>query len=112
MHRKAGYAVTARIRPMEIALGPVPSRRLGQSLGVDNVPAKTTGYSNVYCRLGPALATEATRRAFLAKAGADRTLVTWLLDADHLGQTEHGGRRFFVRRHPAGHQKSDEAASP
>jgi len=34
--------------------GPVPSRRLGQSLGVNNVPAKTCTYSCVYCQLGAA----------------------------------------------------------
>jgi wyosine [tRNA(Phe)-imidazoG37] synthetase (radical SAM superfamily) len=32
--------------------GPVPSRRLGQSLGVNNVKAKTCSYSCVYCQLG------------------------------------------------------------
>ncbi len=32
--------------------GPVPSRRLGQSLGVDLLPAKTCNYSCVYCQLG------------------------------------------------------------
>ena len=34
--------------------GPVPSRRLGRSLGVNNVPAKTCTYSCVYCQLGAA----------------------------------------------------------
>ncbi len=34
--------------------GPVPSRRLGQSLGVNNVPAKTCTYSCMYCQLGAA----------------------------------------------------------
>ncbi|MGD1992786.1 MAG: radical SAM protein [Anaerolineae bacterium] len=32
--------------------GPVPSRRLGQSLGVDPIPHKTCNYSCVYCQLG------------------------------------------------------------
>lgn len=32
--------------------GPVPSRRLGQSLGVNNVKAKTCSYACVYCQLG------------------------------------------------------------
>jgi wyosine [tRNA(Phe)-imidazoG37] synthetase (radical SAM superfamily) len=32
--------------------GPVPSRRLGRSLGVDLVPAKTCSYDCVYCQLG------------------------------------------------------------
>ena len=32
--------------------GPVPSRRLGRSLGVNHVPPKTCSYSCVYCQLG------------------------------------------------------------
>ncbi len=36
-----------------IAFGPVPSRRLGQSLGINNIPAKTCSYSCVYCQVGP-----------------------------------------------------------
>lgn len=32
--------------------GPVPSRRLGMSLGINNVPYKTCTYSCVYCQLG------------------------------------------------------------
>ena len=32
--------------------GPVPSRRLGRSLGVNPIPFKTCNYSCVYCQLG------------------------------------------------------------
>jgi sulfatase maturation enzyme AslB (radical SAM superfamily) len=32
--------------------GPVPSRRLGRSLGVDLVPFKTCTYNCIYCQLG------------------------------------------------------------
>ena len=32
--------------------GPVPSRRLGQSLGINNIPPKKCSYSCVYCQLG------------------------------------------------------------
>jgi wyosine [tRNA(Phe)-imidazoG37] synthetase (radical SAM superfamily) len=37
---------------MHTVYGPVPSRRLGQSLGVDPVPSKTCNYNCVYCQLG------------------------------------------------------------
>lgn len=37
----------------DIAFGPIVSRRLGQSLGVNTVPCKTCAYSCVYCQLGP-----------------------------------------------------------
>ena len=32
--------------------GPIPSRRLGRSLGIAPVPAKTCNFSCVYCQLG------------------------------------------------------------
>ena len=32
--------------------GPVPSRRLGRSLGINNIPPKTCTYSCVYCQIG------------------------------------------------------------
>jgi wyosine [tRNA(Phe)-imidazoG37] synthetase (radical SAM superfamily) len=35
------------------AFGPVPSRRLGRSLGVNHVPSKTCSYACVYCQVGP-----------------------------------------------------------
>ena len=35
-----------------IAYGPVPSRRLGRSLGINNIPPKICTYSCVYCQLG------------------------------------------------------------
>ena len=35
-----------------IAFGPVPSRRLGRSLGVNNIPPKACTYSCEYCQVG------------------------------------------------------------
>jgi wyosine [tRNA(Phe)-imidazoG37] synthetase (radical SAM superfamily) len=37
---------------MNYVFGPVPSRRLGQSLGIDPVPFKTCNWNCVYCQLG------------------------------------------------------------
>ena len=39
-------------RHREYVYGPVPSRRLGRSLGVDLVPFKTCTYDCIYCQLG------------------------------------------------------------
>ena len=47
---------------LPIAFGPVRSRRLGWSLGINNVPPKTCTYSCVYCQVG------ATDRARLERA--------------------------------------------
>lgn len=37
---------------MKHVFGPVPSRRLGRSLGIDPVPLKTCNWNCVYCQLG------------------------------------------------------------
>jgi wyosine [tRNA(Phe)-imidazoG37] synthetase (radical SAM superfamily) len=35
-----------------IVFGPIPSRRLGRSLGINNIPPKTCSYSCIYCQAG------------------------------------------------------------
>ncbi len=47
-----------------VAFGPVPSRRLGRSLGVTTVPIKTCSYSCVYCQAGRTRHLETERRAY------------------------------------------------
>ena len=37
---------------MSYIFGPVPSRRLGLSLGVDLIPSKTCTYNCLYCQVG------------------------------------------------------------
>ncbi|MFW9772507.1 MAG: radical SAM protein, partial [Candidatus Thorarchaeota archaeon] len=37
---------------MQFIYGPVPSRRLGRSLGIDPLPLKTCNYQCIYCQLG------------------------------------------------------------
>jgi len=45
--------------------GPVPSRRLGRSLGVDLVPFKTCSYDCIYCQLGPTTCKTIERKAWV-----------------------------------------------
>ena len=40
-------------KPMRYVYGPIPSRRLGQSLGISPIPKKACNYACVYCMLGP-----------------------------------------------------------
>ena len=47
-----------------IAYGPVPSRRLGRSLGINNIPPKICSYSCVYCQLGRTKKMQVDRTAF------------------------------------------------
>jgi wyosine [tRNA(Phe)-imidazoG37] synthetase (radical SAM superfamily) len=49
-----------------LVFGPVPSRRLGQSLGVNNIPPKHCSYSCVYCQIGRTPHMAAERRRFFA----------------------------------------------
>jgi wyosine [tRNA(Phe)-imidazoG37] synthetase (radical SAM superfamily) len=49
-----------------LVFGPIPSRRLGRSLGINNIPPKSCSYSCVYCQVGPTRETEITPRAFFA----------------------------------------------
>ncbi len=53
---------------MEI-FGPIPSRRLGRSLGINNIPPKACSYYCTYCQVGPTEETEINRRHFY---GADK----------------------------------------
>lgn len=47
-----------------IIFGPVPSRRLGRSIGVNNIPPKICSYSCVYCQIGKAVRMQSFRNAF------------------------------------------------
>jgi len=44
--------------------GPVPSRRLGRSLGINNIPFKYCTYSCIYCQLGLTNSMTVSRRKF------------------------------------------------
>jgi wyosine [tRNA(Phe)-imidazoG37] synthetase (radical SAM superfamily) len=50
-----------------IAFGPVPSRRLGRSIGINHIPPKTCSYSCVYCQVGRTSRLRTARRAFYAE---------------------------------------------
>ena len=50
---------------MKYVFGPVPSRRLGQSLGIDPVPLKTCNWNCVYCQLGRTIPLTNERKLFL-----------------------------------------------
>jgi wyosine [tRNA(Phe)-imidazoG37] synthetase (radical SAM superfamily) len=56
-----------------IAYGPVPSRRLGRSLGINNIPSKVCSYACIYCQAGKTTRLQTARRAFFnpEKIGAE-----------------------------------------
>lgn len=54
------------MKEMKYVYGPVPSRRLGISLGISPIPKKTCNYSCIYCQLGRTDRMTNTRQMFFA----------------------------------------------
>ncbi|MCB8978827.1 MAG: radical SAM protein [Ardenticatenaceae bacterium] len=52
---------------MNYVFGPVPSRRLGQSLGIDTIPLKTCNWNCVYCQLGRSLPMTNERKEYFPR---------------------------------------------
>jgi len=48
--------------------GPVPSRRLGFSLGIDIIPLKTCSLNCIYCQLGPAVQKIIQRKEYFSSS--------------------------------------------
>jgi wyosine [tRNA(Phe)-imidazoG37] synthetase (radical SAM superfamily) len=61
--------------------GPVPSRRLGKSLGINNIPAKVCTFSCVYCQVGPTTQMQNDRRFFYEPEDIFRDVQTRLAKA-------------------------------
>lgn len=53
-----------------IVFGPVPSRRLGLSLGVDLVPYKACTFNCLYCQIGSAESSDLVRKSYYSKEQA------------------------------------------
>lgn len=51
---------------MRFSFGPVPSRRLGRSVGINHIPAKTCSYACMYCQVGRTTAMQIERRPFFS----------------------------------------------
>ncbi len=49
-----------------IVFGPIPSRRLGRSLGINNIPPKTCSYSCIYCQVGKTNCLTLNRSSFFS----------------------------------------------
>lgn len=70
-----------------LAFGPIPSRRLGRSLGINNIPPKTCTYSCVYCQVGRTIDMEVEPRAFYQPG----ELVTQV--REKVGEAKHAGEQ-------------------
>jgi wyosine [tRNA(Phe)-imidazoG37] synthetase (radical SAM superfamily) len=52
------------INKNRLAFGPVPSRRLGRSIGINNIPPKNCTYSCAYCQIGHTTNMQIEQRQF------------------------------------------------
>jgi wyosine [tRNA(Phe)-imidazoG37] synthetase (radical SAM superfamily) len=67
--------------------GPVHSRRLGLSLGIDVVPMKTCTYSCIFCQLGRTMRQTITRKEYVPAVEVINELTNYL---------EHGGEADYL----------------
>lgn len=103
---------------MSLIFGPIPSRRLGRSLGINNIPPKVCSYSCVYCQIGATDSMSLFRKEYflpdaiceevsakisqLQKAGEKIDYITFVSDGEptldiNLGKTIERLKSFGVR---------------
>lgn len=68
-----------------VAFGPIPSRRLGWSLGINNIPAKACSYTCLYCQVGPTTEKTIEPREFFTPAQIVDAVTTHLTQAQKQG---------------------------
>ncbi len=70
-----------------LAFGPVPSRRLGQSVGINNIPPKHCSLSCIYCQLGRTNSLSVNRQVFYEPALLVGAVEARLVEAQRRGLT-------------------------
>jgi len=94
---------------MKYVFGPVPSRRLGQSLGIDTIPSKTCNWNCVYCQLGRTVPLTNERREYFPRedilAEVGQTLaahgpeaIDWVTFVGSGEPTLHAGIGWLIRQ--------------
>lgn len=94
---------------IQTVFGPVPSRRLGRSLGIDPIPLKTCNWNCVYCQLGRTSHLEMNRREWvpsrLILEQVDRALasgrgegIDWITFVGSGEPLLHSGLGMLIRR--------------
>ncbi|MEA1888599.1 MAG: radical SAM protein [Pseudomonadota bacterium] len=69
-----------------ITFGPVPSRRLGRSLGINNIPPKSCSYSCLYCQVGPTQQKEIALRPFYTPEAIKQAVVQQVESVSSAGE--------------------------
>ncbi len=70
-----------------ITFGPVPSRRLGYSLGINHIPPKHCPYSCVYCQVGRTTYLESSCREFYPLPQIFQEVEKKIADTTRIGRT-------------------------
>jgi len=70
----------------QYAFGPVPSRRLGKSLGINNIPAKVCTYACIYCQVGKTNRMPVERQVFYEPDDIFASVENLLEKASHKGE--------------------------
>ncbi len=94
---------------MNYVFGPVPSRRLGQSLGIDTIPLKTCNWNCVYCQLGRTVPLTNERKEYIPReeilAEAEQALaahrpeeIDWVTFVGSGEPTLHSGIGWLIRQ--------------
>jgi wyosine [tRNA(Phe)-imidazoG37] synthetase (radical SAM superfamily) len=69
----------------KIVFGPVPSRRLGRSLGINNIPPKICTYSCIYCQIGRTSKMSSERNIFYQPEYIFESVKSKVKDTIHKG---------------------------
>jgi wyosine [tRNA(Phe)-imidazoG37] synthetase (radical SAM superfamily) len=69
-----------------VVFGPVPSRRLGRSLGINNIPPGVCRYACVYCQVGRTVDLTVERREFFPPAQVVREVEARVRDLRERGE--------------------------
>jgi wyosine [tRNA(Phe)-imidazoG37] synthetase (radical SAM superfamily) len=78
-----GHMIIIRRDLPLLIFGPVPSRRLGRSVGINNIPYKNCSYSCAYCQLGPTVNLNQNRRPFYESKKLDAAVNAKLKQAEN-----------------------------
>ena len=82
-----GARAKAPSNKLPVAFGAVPSRRLGRSLGINNIPPKSCSYSCVYCQLGRTTRMLSERAEFYAPKEILRSVRERVQEAEQAGES-------------------------
>jgi len=95
------------VKIMQYVYGPIPSRRLGRSLGVDPIPLKTCNWNCIYCQLGRSTPLTNERREYIPReailAEIQETLAHHSSEIDYISfvgsgePTLHSGLGWLIR---------------